>query len=89
MNTTERKTTSHFHSCSADELDWRKSSRSSLSTAETVSLAESGRKIPTVPLRHKGEQKTGKPPNIIVFSESPSSVENIKTSLNSVLCKHR
>lgn len=78
-----------FFCDSVDELDWKRSSKLSVSTVDTVSLPDSEKKSYNTPVRHIGEKKTGKPPNIIVFSESPSSVENIKISLNAVLREHR
>ena len=74
---------------SVEDLNSRPSSRASITTAETVSLADSTARYTSSPMRHLGEKKTGKPPNIIVFSESPSSVDNIKASLNYILRKHR
>lgn len=71
-----------------ESIDWRTNSRSSLLTSAASSVAGSCRRLST-PVSHRGEQKTGKPPTIIVFSESPSSVENIKKTLRTVLEKHR
>uniref|UniRef100_A0A2S2NYB8 Biotin--protein ligase n=2 Tax=Schizaphis graminum TaxID=13262 RepID=A0A2S2NYB8_SCHGA len=41
------------------------------------------------PVQHSGESKTGKPPNIIIFSESASSAQQIQHSLESVLHRYR
>lgn len=41
------------------------------------------------PVQHSGESKTGKPPNIIIFSESASSAQQIQYSLESVLHRYR
>lgn len=41
------------------------------------------------PVHHMGEIKTGKPPNIIIFSESASSSQQIQNSLESVLHRYR
>lgn len=41
------------------------------------------------PVHHSGESKTGKPPNIIIFSESTSSAQQIQYLLESVLHKYR
>jgi len=41
------------------------------------------------PVQHSGESKTGKPPNIIIFSESASSAQQIQQTLESVLHKYR
>lgn len=41
------------------------------------------------PVQHRGESKTGKPPNIIIFSESASSAQQIQHSLESVLHRYR
>lgn len=41
------------------------------------------------PVQHSGEMKTGKPPNIIIYSESPSSAQQIQHLLESVLHRYR
>ncbi|XP_050436553.1 biotin--protein ligase [Adelges cooleyi] len=41
------------------------------------------------PVQHRGESKTGKPPNIIIFSESASSAQEIENSLQSILHRYR
>lgn len=41
------------------------------------------------PVQHSGELKTGKPPNIIIFSDSASSAQQIQHSLESVLHRYR
>lgn len=41
------------------------------------------------PVQHSGEIKTGKPPNIIIFSESASSAQQIEYTLESVLHRYR
>lgn len=41
------------------------------------------------PVQHSGESKTGKPPNIIIYSESASSAQQIQHSLESVLHRYR
>lgn len=41
------------------------------------------------PVHHSGESKTGKPPNIIIFSDSASSAQQIQHSLESVLHRYR
>lgn len=41
------------------------------------------------PVQHSGESKTGKPPNIIIYSESASSAQQIQYSLESVLHRYR
>lgn len=41
------------------------------------------------PVHHMGEVKTGKPPNIIIFSDSASSSQQIQNSLESVLHRYR
>lgn len=41
------------------------------------------------PVQHRGESKTGKPPNIIIFSDSASSAQQIQHTLESVLHRYR
>lgn len=41
------------------------------------------------PVQHSGEVKTGKPPNIIIYSESGSSAQQIQHSLECVLHRYR
>lgn len=41
------------------------------------------------PVHHSGESKTGKPPNIIIFSDSASSAQQIEHLLESVLHRYR
>jgi len=41
------------------------------------------------PVQHRGEMKTGKPPNIIIYSESASSAQQIHHLLESVLHRYR
>ncbi|XP_065202464.1 biotin--protein ligase [Planococcus citri] len=71
-----------------ESLDWRTNSHSSLHTSAASSIAGSCRRLST-PVSHRGEQKTGKPPTILLFSESPSSVGNIKNTLKTILQKHK
>ncbi|XP_050532838.1 uncharacterized protein LOC126900875 isoform X2 [Daktulosphaira vitifoliae] len=41
------------------------------------------------PVQHRGEIKTGKPPNIIIFSDSASSAQQISNSLEAILHRYR
>lgn len=69
-----------------DDSMWKSGSSASLLSSKSA-LAENTR--PIIPVSHTGDSKTGKPPTVLIYSESPSSVENMKITLSFVLHRLR